>query len=74
MTLSWVGDILSNDNEEMVVTPWKVVGRLDYNRLINEFGTQPLTEDLLKRIAKKAGYLHPLLKRNHFFCVFLFLL
>ncbi len=51
----------------MVVTPWKVTGKIDYNRLIQEFGTQPLTDELLRRIAKKAGYLHPLLKRGHFF-------
>lgn len=62
-----VEDALSNNNEEMVVTPWKVAGTIDYDRLVREFGTQPLTEDLVKKIAKKAGYLHPLLERGHFF-------
>ena len=51
----------------MVVTPWKVSGKIDYSRLLQEFGTQPLTEELLSRITKRAGYLHPLLKRGHFF-------
>ncbi len=56
--------------DEAVVTPWKVTGAIDtmdYGRLIEEFGTQPLTEELIKRIADKAGYLHPLLERGHFF-------
>ncbi|MFH0896764.1 MAG: tryptophan--tRNA ligase [Candidatus Bathyarchaeota archaeon] len=58
---------MANKDEEMVVTPWKVTGKIDYDRLIQEFGTQPLTEELLDRIAKRAGYIHPLLKRGHFF-------
>ena len=61
---------MSSNNEKMVVTPWKVAGAIDtmdYNRLVQEFGTQPLTDELIKRIAKKAGYLHPLLERGHFF-------
>jgi tryptophanyl-tRNA synthetase len=51
----------------MVVTPWTVSGTIDYDRLIRKFGTQPLTAELMQRIAKKAGYLHPLLERGHFF-------
>lgn len=54
--------------EEMVVTPWKVSGKIDYNRLIQKFGCQPLTEDLLNRIEKYAGNLHLLLRRGYFFC------
>jgi tryptophanyl-tRNA synthetase len=51
----------------MVVTPWTVSGTIDYGRLIRKFGTQPLTAELLQRIAKRAGSLHPLLEREHFF-------
>jgi len=51
----------------MVVTPWTVSGRIDYDRLIQQFGTQPLTEDLLNRIEKHAGSLHLLLRRKYFF-------
>ena len=57
----------NNTNEEMVVTPWEVTGEIDYDRLIREFGTIPLSKDLLNRIEERAGYLHPLLKRGHFF-------
>jgi tryptophanyl-tRNA synthetase len=58
---------MSNNEEEMVVTPWTVSGKIDYSRLIEEFGTQPLTEDLLKRIEKHAGELHLQLRRGLFF-------
>jgi len=52
---------------EMVVTPWEVRGKVDYERLIREFGTQPLTGELLKRIAKHTGELHLQLRRELFF-------
>jgi len=58
---------MSNNEEEMVVTPWTVSGKIDYSRLIEEFGTQPLTEDLLERIRKHAGELHLQLRRGLFF-------
>ncbi|MEM1566314.1 MAG: tryptophan--tRNA ligase [Candidatus Bathyarchaeia archaeon] len=55
------------EKEEMIVTPWEVRGKVDYERLIREFGTQPLTEELLQRIAKHTGELHPQLRRRIFF-------
>ncbi len=51
----------------MVVTPWRVSGEIDYERLINQFGTQPLTSELLERIARFAGGLHLQLRRRVFF-------
>jgi tryptophanyl-tRNA synthetase len=51
----------------MVVTPWEVRGKVDYERLIREFGTQPLTEDLLKKVTKHTGKLHLQLQRRIFF-------
>ncbi len=60
--------MISDDEEEgMIVTPWRVSGKIDYDRLIKEFGTQPLTEDLLKRIERHAGELHLQLRRRLFF-------
>jgi len=56
-----------DEEEEMIVTPWRVIGKIDYDRLIKEFGTQPLTEDLLKRIERHAGELHLQLRRRLFF-------
>lgn len=51
----------------MVVTPWEVRGKVDYERLIREFGTQPLTNELLKRIGKRTDGLHLQLRRGLFF-------
>ena len=56
-----------NLKEEMVVTPWRVSGDVDYGKLIEQFGTQPITEALLKRLKKHAGYLHIQLRRQIFF-------
>jgi len=53
--------------EEMIVTPWEVSGEIDYERLTREFGTQPITDELLKAIKKQAGSLHPQLTRRVFF-------
>lgn len=55
------------EKNEMVVTPWEVRGRVDYERLIREFGTQPLTEELRQRIARYTGELHLQLRRKLFF-------
>ena len=51
----------------MVVTPWEVKGKIDYERLIQEFGTQPLTEQLLRKVAKHTDGLHLQLARKLFF-------
>ena len=64
-----MGDICLTDEEknEMVVTPWEVRGKVDYERLIREFGTQPITDQLLERIAKYTGDHHIQLRRKLFF-------
>ena len=51
----------------MIVTPWEVSGKIDYNKLIQKFGTQPLTEELLERLRKHTGKLHLQLQRKLFF-------
>ncbi|MDO8627829.1 MAG: tryptophan--tRNA ligase, partial [Candidatus Diapherotrites archaeon] len=53
--------------EEFTVTPWEVKGVVDYNKLIKDFGTQPLTEELVKKIEKAAGSSHHFLRRKIFF-------
>ncbi|MEM3578054.1 MAG: tryptophan--tRNA ligase [Candidatus Bathyarchaeia archaeon] len=55
------------NRNEMVVTPWEVRGKVDYERLIREFGTQPLTDELLQKMAKHTGELHLQLRRRLFF-------
>jgi tryptophanyl-tRNA synthetase len=54
-------------NENFRVTPWEVQGDVDYARLIKQFGTEPLTADMLARLRKSAGgELHHLLDRGYF--------
>ncbi|MEM2210906.1 MAG: tryptophan--tRNA ligase [Nitrososphaerales archaeon] len=55
------------NEQEFVVTPWEVRGEIDYNKLIKEFGTELITNELLKRIEKHTGELHYLLRRKIFF-------
>ncbi|NWG09130.1 MAG: tryptophan--tRNA ligase [Nitrososphaerales archaeon] len=55
------------DEQEFVVTPWEVRGKVDYEKLIRDFGTNPITEDLLERIRKHTHELHPFLRRGAFF-------
>jgi len=54
-------------DEEMIVTPWEVSGEIDYSKLMEQFGTQPLTDSLLNRLKKYSGELHIQLRRGVFF-------
>ncbi|MHA1936210.1 MAG: tryptophan--tRNA ligase [Candidatus Thorarchaeota archaeon] len=58
---------MPNEEEEMVVTPYEVKGKVDYDRLLKEFGTERITPKMKERIAKAAGDLHIMLKRDLFF-------
>ena len=53
--------------EKFTVTPWEVKGKVDYDKLIKKFGTEPITKELLKRIEKHTGKLHFMLRREIFF-------
>ncbi len=55
------------NGEEFVVTPWEVRGVVDYGKLIERFGTKPLTRDLLERVKNHTGELHYMLRRGIFF-------
>ncbi|HHN81538.1 MAG TPA: tryptophan--tRNA ligase [Methanomicrobia archaeon] len=52
---------------EFRVTPWDVEGDIDYKKLIEQFGTQPITDGLIERVEALAGHVHPLLRRKIFF-------
>lgn len=52
---------------DFVVTPWEVSGEVDYQKLIERFGTQPIDEKLLRRIQKHVSELPPMLRRNIFY-------
>ncbi|HIJ17676.1 MAG TPA: tryptophan--tRNA ligase [Thermoplasmata archaeon] len=53
-------------NNEFVVTPYGVSGEVDYDVLIQRFGTKRIDEPLLKRISKY-GPLHHMLRRELFY-------
>ncbi len=49
------------------LTPWEVTGDVDYSKVMEQFGTQPITDALLKRIEKIAGSMHYMLRRKIFY-------
>lgn len=54
-------------NDDFRVTPWEVEGTVDYGRLIQQFGVEPLSDEVLELLRKHTGgQLHHLLRRGHF--------
>ena len=53
--------------KKFVVTPWEVTGEVDYDRLIQEFGTQPISAPLARRLEETMGDAAYLVKRGIFF-------
>lgn len=53
--------------ENFTVTPWEVRGNIDYSKLVRRFGTEPITDELLRRIKNHTKELHPYLNRRIFF-------
>jgi len=54
----------NGDNEEFVVTPWEVRGKIDYDMLVERFGTQRVDDSLLGMIESRVGELHLQLRRG----------
>ena len=54
-------------SEDFVVTPWYVSGKIDYDKLIEKFGTQRMTPDLSARLIKLVGEDHYMIRRGIFF-------
>jgi tryptophanyl-tRNA synthetase len=54
--------------DNFIVTPWEVTGKVDYEKLIQQFGTQKISESIVKEISKiSMGRMHVMLRRNIFF-------
>lgn len=53
--------------DDFVVTPWHVEGTIDYDKLIKQFGTEKITQEILKKIEKITGEDHFMLRRGVFF-------
>ncbi|MGH9992967.1 MAG: tryptophan--tRNA ligase [Nitrososphaera sp.] len=56
-----------SSNDGFKVTPWEVEGEVDYAKLIEKFGTQAITAELLESVKKMTGEIHPMLKLSYFF-------
>jgi len=60
-------------NEEMVVTAYDVKGKIDYTKLVEQFGSQIIERSLMERLEKltvgqgRVPRLHRFLRRNIFF-------
>jgi len=57
----------ASGKKDFIVTPWEVSGRVDYDKLVKDFGTKKLTDPLLQRMKKHTGDLHFMLRRKIFF-------
>ena len=53
--------------EEFTVTPWEVSGQIDYDKLIQQFGTKRIDDALREKMKRFAGKAHTLWKRQFFF-------
>src|SRR5215510_452324 len=49
------------------VTPWNVEGSVDYDKLIKKFGTTKITIELISKIKKLLGEIHPMIAMEFFF-------
>ena len=53
--------------DDFVVTPWEVKGDIDYERLIQTFGTQKVDDSIISKFIEHTGELHTMLKRGIFY-------
>ena len=53
--------------DEFIVTPWHVEGDIDYDKLIEKFGTQKISPELLEKIKSMTNEDHFMLRRGIFF-------
>ena len=66
---------MNNDNNsynknDILVTPWEVHGDLEeknYDNLMKKFGTQSISQEIIDKIEKLTGEVHPLIKSQYFF-------
>ena len=57
----------SNYKDPFKVTPWEVERKTDYSKLMEQFGTQPITKTIIDKVMKFTGDVHPMLKLQYFF-------
>ena len=54
-------------DDDFTVTPWSVEGQVDYDKLIEEFGTSRISPELLAKFRALTGEIHPFLRRGIFY-------
>jgi tryptophanyl-tRNA synthetase len=55
------------EDDTAKVTPWEVEGQIDYERLVKEFGTQPISSEIFEQFERITGEVHPMLRLHYFF-------
>ncbi len=53
--------------DEFTVTPWTVKGNVNYDKLIEQFGTSRIGDSILEKFKKITGEIHPFLRRGIFY-------
>jgi tryptophanyl-tRNA synthetase len=66
------GDIADGEKAEQIVNPFEIVAAdeygIDYDKLINKFGTRKIDQEILDRFERLTGHKpHRYLRRGHFF-------
>ena len=60
-------DVSKEEPGDFVVTPWTVKGDVDYDKLVQEFGTSKITPEIIEVFQKLTGEIHPFLRRRIFY-------
>ncbi len=55
------------EDEGFIMTPWEVQGDINYDQLIEKFGTDRIDDEMLERIKDAVGEVHFLLRRGIFY-------
>ncbi len=57
-----------NVTEKTKITPWEVTGKVDYEKIMTKFGTEPIDQKILKQLSDlTSGDIHFMLRRGIFF-------
>jgi len=54
---------MKQNKKEKSFNPWEVSGKVDYDKLVKQFGTSKIPEEIYKKLSKA----HPLLRRKIYF-------
>lgn len=61
-------DIIKPAQQSVIVDPWTVEGNIDYDRLVEQFGSQRVTDEIIQRMERLTGKKpHRFLRRGIFF-------